>query len=343
MADPVESLIGNIAETTQNALGGALSFVGLGGVLGAYSVDDSTLKQSDYDFSYRAFPNNLGNSDLGHYMVININVPVNTAGTSQRTSINSVDRISSLLPNEYSKVDILRFNPNIESLGAAQRGIFSVPRYTRRIKESIALFMPSPMVYTSMNEYENIAMTPLIGGVVGGIVSDVAGLALGGLGGAVGGSLLGGTINGVTNVLKSGPQLAGHPINPRVEILFANTKLRQFGFEILLGPRNEKESETIQDIIQTLRYYAAPEINSATLGLTWIPPAEFDITFFNKGVENTKIPRFNTCVLDRIDVDYSPHAGMFSTFTNGHPVGVRLTLGFTEVEVVHKLRVLQGF
>jgi hypothetical protein len=299
-----------------------------------YTVPDSTLKQDQYDFTYRAFPNDLGNSNIGHYMVININVPVNLTGSSARTSINA--DINTRL-EEFSKVDVLRFNKDVPSYGANPRGQRSIPRYTRRIKESIALFMPSPLVYTTLNDYSDINLTPLMGGVVGGLLSDAVSVATGVTGGA--GSA---TATAVSNIVSAAPKLAGYPINPRVEVLFSNTKLRQFQFEVLMAPRNLKESQTIQEIIKSLRYYAAPELGGG-LGITWIPPAEFDITFYNKGKENTMLPRINTCVLDVIDVDYAPHSGIYSTFSNGHPVSVRLALKFTELEVNHKLRVLQGF
>ena len=41
-----------------------------------YNIDDSTLGQSEYDFRYRVFPADLANDYVGHYMIININVPV---------------------------------------------------------------------------------------------------------------------------------------------------------------------------------------------------------------------------------------------------------------------------
>jgi hypothetical protein len=110
-----------------------------------------------------------------------------------------------------------------------------------------------------------------------------------------------------------------------------------------MAPRNLKESESIKKIIETLRFHSAAELDKNTLGFTFIPPAEFDITFYNKGVENTNIPRINTCVLNVIEVDYSPASGVYSTFSNGHPVAVRLSLGFTEVEPLHKTRIMQGF
>ena len=62
-----------------------------------------------------------------------------------------------------------------------------------------------------------------------------------------------------------------------------------------MAPRNEQESLSMRNIIKTLRFHGAPELNFA--GTFWIPPAEFDISFFHNGRENRNIPRINTCVL----------------------------------------------
>jgi hypothetical protein len=99
----------------------------------------------------------------------------------------------------------------------------------------------------------------------------------------------------------------------------------------------------MEKIIKTLRFHSSAELNSVTQGLTWIPPADFDITFFNKGVENIHLIRINTCILERVEVDYAPLSGIYSTFRNGYPVAARLSLGFREVEPLHKKRILQGF
>ena len=100
----------------------------------------------------------------------------------------------------------------------------------------------------------------------------------------------------------------------------------------------------MEQIIKALRYHSAPELDKTSIigGFTFVPPAEFDITFFNKGVENIHIPRISTCVLERIEVDYAP-TGVYSTFRNGYPVAARLSLGFRELEIVHKERILRGF
>lgn len=331
------------------------------------------LAQPKYNFNYLAFPSDLGMDYSGHYMVININVPTKT--TSNEAAGNYTNQFEQT--DRRSKVDTLRgltgsslpiTAPVLGSAGTwiwngGQRILSSIgltnapavapppssagiaiPRATKRIVESVALHMPTPIVFSHQNEYQEISLTAL-GGKIGSAVAGVAGGIVGGLsGGAAGGAL--GAI-GVSRVADATGQQIGNvaklmqmPINPAVEVLFSNTTIRSFTFEVLMAPRNEYESETIKAIIKTMKFHSAPELSFG--GLIWIPPAEFDITFFNKGVENMNILRVNTCVLERLEVDYAP-TGIYSTFRSGHPVAVRLSMGFRELEPIHKQRVLQGF
>lgn len=322
-------------------------------------VPGTDLAQSRYDFRYLVFPETLGMDDVGHYMVININVPTTgIPGGSGAPAGNFTNLFTSL--NQVSKVDTLRFGTN-RPIGGNIRGNqnsapFAIPRATTRIAESIALYMPTPLIFNTNNIYEEISLTALAGKVGIGAVTVAAnalslGLAAVGLSGS---SVASGLAAAAPRVLEGLGQTVGqassimqNPINPAVEILFSNTAQRQFTFELLMAPRNERESVALKSIIKTLRFHGAPEINTGAgggySGFTWIPPADFDITFFNKGVENMNILRINTCVLERIEVDYAPASGIYSTFRNGHPVAVRLSLGFRELEPVHKQRVLQGF
>lgn len=320
--------------------------------------NDYTLGQSTYDFTQRVFPSDLGSnaSFNGHYMVININVQNNSAmskisrsgpvggvsGTGTSTIFNRLD--------EISKTDALRYRidgllTNDSNLPLNQGGLSSRTRFTRRIKESIALYMPnSELSFTDAHDYENISLTRFVTGGVGG----AAGALLTGAGAAFPGAksaidAAGSIGNAIGSGVAGAAQVLGAPINPKVEILFANTFQRQFAFDFLLAPSTPEESMAIKQIIRTLRFHAAPELRPSEIGsFFWIPPSEFDITFYNRGAENTAIPRINTCVLNQIDVSYAP-TGAYATFSNGHPVQIRLMLRFTETEVAHKLRVLQGF
>lgn len=347
MPDPSDTGIGDVNST---------SFIG---------------RQSAYDFKSRIFPEDLGQEDMSHYMVININVPAESSGsTTKKGNLPT----GSLLGGQLSKVDQLRLNgsgaltvpdgvsklpvtqgiltlltggqaalldafggdtlsnilsylPDLGTLGDyGIQGNITPQRRTTRIKESIALHMPNGgLVYTENNKYEEVSLTAAMTGIVGGVASAVG---------------VGSAFNTALNAVKRGSQLAGYPINPAVEVLFAARPQRQWMFEVFMLPRSENEVQTVREIIRTLRYYAAPEV--VLNGFAFVPPAEFDITFFQAGKENKNLPRINTCVIDRIDVDYSPEQS-YSTFVNGHPTAVRLSIGFREVEILHKQRVLEGF
>lgn len=326
-------------------------------------TDPNGLYQSDYDFSYKYFPSDLANDYVGHYMVININVPTDMSG-KERTFYTDKRFFQNVLSNEFSKVDTLRFGGGTQAgffaglasgttnaiagaPGAPSSEALTLPRFTRRIRESIALFMPSAIVHSSQNMYEEVSLTSIAGKVASVGVSALAGLIGGAAGRSVEGAVRGAAlasniISSTGRVVSQAASLAGYPINPRIEVLYSTTPQRQYVFEVLMAPRNEFESKAIDSIVRTLRFHAAPEIDAFTKGFTFIPPAEFDITFFNKGEENIRIHRINTCVLERIETDFSPQ-GAYATFTNGYPVAVRLSMAFREVEVLHKQRVLQGF
>jgi len=312
--------------------------------------DDNQLSQSKYDFKYRSFPSDLGMDYMGHYMVININVPTEFTNPNEAaTNLNAGNRFFTVLPDEMSKVDVLRFSKAGGADTSFNQSDSLTGRRTRRIVESIALYMPgTQLIYNSMNAYEEVSMTAIGGQLATGAFQAagiVAGYFFGGPIGASGASAVGDSVGGLAqgamDAAGTAMKLAGRPINPRVEVLFTMTALRDFQFEFLMIPRNEEEAKAIQGIVKTLRYHAAPELMSA--GFQFIPPAEFDITFYHRGVETDKLPRINTCVLARIEVDYAPGTGVFSTFKDGQPVATRLMMVFKEVEIVHKLRVAQGF
>lgn len=292
-----------------------------------------TLNQSTYNFTNRVFPSDLDSETIGHYVVFNINVQTTSSGETRGAVSN---RFSTVLQNEFSKVDTLKYGnyQAISGLSSTTQssvlsnavGLGNFTRGTRRIAESIAIHMPTPLVFNSQNIYEDISMTALAGNIGVSLANLVP------FGGSIASSIIGGG--------SQGAQIFGSPINPAVEVLFATTMLRQFTFEFMMAPRNKAEADAMTQIIKAFRFYSAPELDNA--GFTFIPPSEFDITFYNKGEENLYIPRINTCALERVEVDYAP-SGIYSTFSTGHPVTARLSLGFRELEIVHKRRVAEGF
>lgn len=317
-------------------------------MLGDPLPTDNDLGQSIYDFKYRVFPSDLGEASYnGHYMVININVQNATeyegsisTPTGNQNTFHSFPGVSAprsaTVFGQLSKTDALRgtIDPKFTSASGSGLGYGSLflPRFTRRIKESIAIYTPNTLQFDTNNEYEEVKLTNM---VMGGISS------LTGLGKSKLGKALGSAVDTAGGLIDKTSKLFQSPINPRAEVLFSTTTQRVFQYDFLFAPENEKETNTVKEIIRTLRFHAAPEIGGDT-GIFFTPPSEFDITFFYRGQENLSIPRINTCVLTAISVDYAP-SGTFSSFTNGAPVSIRMQLQLREVEVQNKLRIIQGF
>lgn len=308
--------------------------------------EDFSAGQSKYKFNSRVFPSDLGNSFSGHFLVLNINVQNGT----MMNKINNAPNLEFETLNELSKTDAYRYR--IDNTWTANNipqgkagwidGFFTRARFTRRIAESIALYMPnSELTFSDAHDFENISLTKFGGDALTKGLTAFAGPV---------GAVVGGMISAGGDVVGNVSQVTlGRPINPKVEVLFANTFQREFAFEFLFSPSSPNEARDIENIIRTIRFHAAPEYSSEIhdAKFYWIPPSEFDITFYYVDVdgniqENTKIPRINTCALKQVDVSYAP-SGAYSTFKDGHPVQIRMMLRFIETEVNSKLRIAQGF
>ncbi len=303
---------------------------------------DINLTQSKYDFSNRVFPSDLGEQSYnGHYMVININVQNGTRFSGSITSdIGRSVNTFQTLSQELSKVDALKQNIDNrwkDSSGNSLQTAFTLPRQTRRIVESIALYMPNTVVFDTNNDYEDVGLTD----IGKGMVQTATGFVSNSLSKGVG-KMVDKVLDAGGHLIDKGSKFAQRPINPRVEVLFRNTLQRTFQYDFLFAPESPEDTIAMKQIIQTLRFHAAPEYQNGSGAFMYIPPSEFDITFYNRGKENLNIPRINTCALTKINIDYAPQ-GVYSTFTNGAPVSCRMQLEFRELEVISKLRVLQGF
>lgn len=137
----------------------------------------------------------------------------------------------------------------------------------------------------------------------------------------------------------------GVAINPQIQLLFRAVGLRTFQMEFMFSPKTQAEALTIQEIIQTFRFHAAPEIagdaNSTESGLFFIVPSTFNIQFLFQGQENPFIQRIGQTVLESVNVDYAPNG--WSTFYDGSPTQTRLTLQFKETDILDKSKIELGF
>lgn len=271
--------------------------------------------------SYYVFPEDLqGNPQNGHYMQIR----AKPSSRSIAGALNTVENFAANIAN----------NINIPGAGAAVGAFNNLAQNfaqnlginqgaaTPNQQETFYFFIPgggqNAMMWQQVHEYTDVKLARVGLGMIG----------------------IGGDAPGVL------PGLMGKPINPQVEVLFRSTQLRTFQFFFLMAPTSENESVKMRDIIQRLRWHAAPEITSTRLFFN--PPSEFEIGFYFKPtrsgsfVQSDRLPKIDKCVIERIDVDYTPQ-GEFSTFSNGHPVSALLSISFKEMAIVDKTMISKGY
>jgi hypothetical protein len=223
---------------------------------------------------------------------------------------------------------------------------FSLKRNVEQLRLGIALFMPDGINTSYDNEYEALSVTGTLGAVGFGAQ------ALASKGGSVdetnafiaeAASSILGRIAGNEDLTKLGVfATTGRVINPQLEMLYTSPVLRKFTFDFRMIPRNARESEAIAAIIKNLKFFASPTIPDNSTGRYFIPPAQFEIEFYD-GKNNLNDFLFKTkkCVLSGINVDYSPNG--FSTFKNGAPVETRLQLTFQETVIIDRAAVVEGY
>ena len=244
-----------------------------------------------------------------------------------------------------------------------KKGVSSLFQDTRRIQESIAIYLP-PNVEDNTTAGYNDMRTGLAGFLAArgvsaatsdddaekianefiqsarGILSASAVRALGEAAelalGAEGGAQLANKAFGVAD-------------NPYMEVLFDAMALRQFTYNFKFAPKNEREVDEVRKIIEVFRFHMVPELRgnqSRFLGL----PSQFDIHYMyqpmgdSQSSNATVNPYYNkiaTCVLTNCTVNYTPDG--VKSFADGGPTQTTMSLTFKETEMLTKGKVNQGF
>lgn len=254
-------------------------------------------------------------------------------------------------------------------IGGAAGGVLSgfvlnsltASRKTKRIAQSIFLYVPDTVQSTMVATWDSISMTEAMGNAgflaeggeaVGTAIKElVAGRDVQGGGGKKGGdgflaeakgSLAEKTGNFGAGIKELGLRDAGLAMNPRIEILFKAINNREFQFDFKFTPTSQKEALQVLQIIKAFRFHAAPELLEGDSSRYLIPPSEFDIEYCFDGKQNPALNKISSCVLEGVDVNYVG-AGQFAAFADGMPVEIGMQLRFKEVEIMHKALIDEGY
>ena len=233
---------------------------------------------------------------------------------------------------------------------------------TVRITDSVAIYLPPNVQDNYTTTYNG---TPL--GMIGFLAASA--------GGAmdayrnddfetVAKTILGTAMGVTTDVLKNlgssavealmssqggyelGNKIFGRAANPYMEVLFAGPELRTFTYNFTFAPISQEEQDEVKKIIHLFRFHQAPELrtdHNMFMGL----PSEFDIHYMyqhedgRKSSENDYYNKIATCVLQSVNVDYTP--GSVKSHANGAPVLIKMSLTFLETEMITKDHIERGY
>ena len=339
-------------------------------------LDNDPLRFGTYQFPKDVFEND----QLGHYMVFYVNEQKRTKfdyGTSSGVQYEGSDAgfaNATGLPSEDRRLDAKKYQTTGRSTSSdgsnlqfsarnrrAKVGIDSKVQTTKRITDSIALYLPASVRDTTTAEYENMS-TGLVGMFGAKIIDFAKNFTNKDFDAAAAEGLLAGT-DFMTEVAKrsgaafvdalagSDSSLAllnralGQADNPFMEVLFTTMGVREFTYNFNFAPRNSDETMEVQQIIQLFRFHMAPEMQQANSRYLTLP-SEFDIHYMFKGKdgngrENDYFNRITTCVLTSVDVNYTPNG--VRSFEDGSPTQIQMGLTFRETEILTKEKINAGY
>jgi hypothetical protein len=337
----------------------------------------SALDDGKYDIKNHSYPNDLMAADSrygGSYVMFYINVATDSK-LFKKGDVATVDDYpprdrGDLIGQNMSKQGLVGANAAtalVEGIaaggiaggvkgataGAGAAAVASVgvgvaatmapdaKRSQKRLKTAIALHVPNQLsvrygVQWSDDDTSALAManaggTEILKAISGDKKSDVTG---------VGASI-------IANIaLAKGPNAAGNSAalgiaaNPKKEQVFKGVDFRTFSFEYQFFPRDVDEANNVLRIIEEFKYHMHPEFKD-TNNFVYIYPSEFDIMYFVNGKENKKLHRHTSCVLTDLNINYTPN-GLFTTFPNGMPTQINMSLSFRELALLTKDKVKDG-
>ena len=214
---------------------------------------------------------------------------------------------------------------------AYETGGFNQP--VKRLKTAIALHMPIALSVNYTVNYEEADVGLEYRGAQA-LGNNVASLSGGAAVGTIGAGTAAAAMSHAGDASGMISKLTKTAVNPVKEQVFKSVEFRTFTFNYTFAPRSSTESQNCLNIIQQFKFHMHPEFKDADQFL-YIYPSEFDISYYNNNKQNDKIHHHTSCVLTNLSLNYAPQ-GTYSTFADGTPTQIDMTLTFRELGKLDK-------
>lgn len=127
---------------------------------------------------------------------------------------------------------------------------------------------------------------------------------------------------------------AGAILNPNTEVLYQGPDLRTLNMTFKMVARNSTEAQNIKDICKQFKKASLPSGKPDQKSLINVPKT-VQITFMHNGGRSDHVSQFKMTALGGVQVNYTPN-GVWSTYTDGAPVAVSLSLQFLELKLLYE-------
>jgi hypothetical protein len=222
---------------------------------------------------------------------------------------------------------------------------------TKRIDTAIALYMPQQISTSYQAKYSE--------DTIGIVAETVGGAILSGMSGGgfkdVMGVLGAGAEEGINQFLQKGAELAapgaqammaihqGKVITPKLELMFKGVGRRSFSYEFNFIPKSEKEAIEVEKIVKEFKFQMSADFDGggAQGQRRMTIPSNFDIEYMYKGQGNKHLHKISTCVLEKMDVTYG--GDKFVAYAGGRPQSTKISLSFSEMEIITKKRIEDNY
>ena len=324
--------------------------------------------KDDYTTTMLEYPTGLGDKDQGHWILFEILAQkkgqLSDAKKKETKAQKAYEKQSQLSPGHPGRNQIPQPDPNKEHNRASDAGLQSsslqlIKKSTARLDTVIALYMP-PSVQVSYDvkyadqEIGLVAETGLAaikafqgqqGGLVDKTISGVK-AAAGGAGAGIarfGMDKAAGMVQGLDAVIAIE---RGQVITPRMELMFEGMGRRSFSYSFTFIPKSEPEAVTVEKIVDHFKIHMMPDFADTWSGgvhgvREMTIPDHFNIRYMHRHKTNTHLNLIHTCALTKMDVDYG--AERFTAYAEGRPQTTKISLNFTEFNIMSRKHIARGY
>ena len=132
----------------------------------------------------------------------------------------------------------------------------------------------------------------------------------------------------------------GKVITPKMELMFEGIGRRNFSFTFVFIPKSVDEAKAVKDIVYKFKHHmAADYVEGNTREMKF--PDMFDIEYMHIGKQNPNLNKIATCALTKMDVEYG--GDRYVAYEGGVPQTTKLSLSFTEFDIITKKHIEAGF